>query len=139
VTFGFAPTLVDGNYVATLIHGSATDVPGNPLFSDAQFPFFVLAADANRDRTVNSADFAVLASHFGESGTILSHGDFNYDGQANALDFNLLASKFGAYLPPPAPDVATQMLPSALNWRPSKLFSDDGIAPTEQALVEAIC
>jgi arabinan endo-1,5-alpha-L-arabinosidase len=55
--------------------------------------------DVNLDGTVNTSDFATLASHFGSTAANWSQGDFNYDGVVNALDFNLLATNFGSTLP----------------------------------------
>jgi autotransporter-associated beta strand protein len=54
--------------------------------------------DANLDGAVDTSDFAVLASHFGQTGQSWGTGDFNYDNTVNALDFNALATDFG--LPP---------------------------------------
>ncbi len=57
--------------------------------------------DADLNGVVDSSDFAMLASHFHESGANIdwSSGDFNYDGVVNALDFNLLATNYGQALP----------------------------------------
>jgi hypothetical protein len=127
VTFGFSQVLPDGNYIATLLHGSVTDTSGNPLASDAQAPFFVLAADANRDGQVNPLDFGALASNFNGNGRTFSSGDFNYDGRTNALDFNLLAANFGKV-------INSEALPG-LSHRTPDLFADGAIVadPATQA------
>jgi hypothetical protein len=63
-----------------------------------------LGGDTNFDGTVNSGDFAVLASNFNGSNKSWTTGDFNGDGRVNALDFNALASGFGqtSAVPPTA-------------------------------------
>jgi hypothetical protein len=73
---------------------------------DLELDFFVFAGDANRNRTVNLADFNILASNFGHSPRTFSQGDFNYDGIVNLADFNLLASRFGTSLGAPGAAVA---------------------------------
>jgi ELWxxDGT repeat protein len=97
---GFPHGLPDGNYRATLPAGSVNDFFGNPLAAAGGVDFFVLGADANGDRTVDTLDFNSLAANFGGSGRNYSQGDFNYDGVVDTLDFNTLASKFGKTLPP---------------------------------------
>ncbi|MEL7238540.1 MAG: dockerin type I domain-containing protein, partial [Planctomycetota bacterium] len=62
--------------------------------------FFVLAGDANRDRTVNLADFLILRQNFG-SGSLFADGDFNYDGDVNLADFLTLRENFNTTLPLP--------------------------------------
>jgi hypothetical protein len=102
-TFTLPLPLDNGNYTAAL-NGSATkNLAGDSMPADYPLPFFVLAADANRDRTVNALDFNILAAHFGAIGsTTLDDGDFNFDGNVNSLDFSALASAFGNSVPMPA-------------------------------------
>jgi hypothetical protein len=95
-----APILPDGDYRATIPAGSVADLAGNLLASDLTVEFFTLAGDANRDRTVNLADFNILAGNFGQAGTF-SDGDFTYDGNVNLADFNVLAARFGSVLSDP--------------------------------------
>ena len=74
--------------------------------------FFILAGDADGDRTVGPGDFNVLASHFGQTGQSLKAGDFDGDGTVGPEDFNLLASRFGkAYRQPGdvAPEAPAQI------------------------------
>jgi hypothetical protein len=66
------------------------------------FAFYVLAGDADHDRTVGPGDFNILASNFGKTGQAWSTGDFDYDGVVGPGDFNILASQFGKTLAPPA-------------------------------------
>jgi hypothetical protein len=60
---------------------------------------YTYAGDVNVDGTVDTVDFNVLASHFGESGKSWQDGDANYDGAVDTVDFNLLASNFSKSLP----------------------------------------
>jgi glucose/arabinose dehydrogenase len=122
---GFSNAILpDGNYRATLRAAGVTDAAGNPLPADHVADFFVLSADANRDGTVNVADFKILAANFGQSGRF-AQGDFTYDGRVNLADFNILASRFG------------QQLSAAFSGRGSGIFngsagvgtSDDGDRP----------
>src|SRR5262249_36768306 len=62
---------------------------------------FVLTGDANRDRTVDTIDFNILAANFSQSGKSFGQSDFNYDGTVDSVDFNLLASNFSKALAPP--------------------------------------
>ncbi|MCS7033342.1 MAG: carboxypeptidase regulatory-like domain-containing protein [Phycisphaerae bacterium] len=91
--------LPDGNYRVTLNPAGITDLAGNPLAGGAQLDFFVLAGDANRDRSVNLADFSVLSAHFNTAGTF-SQGDFDYTGLVDLADFAILATRFNQSLPP---------------------------------------
>lgn len=104
VTFpGYPRGLPDGNYRALFSSIHLIDAAGNSLTNSVRVDFFVLAGDADRDRTVGPADFNRLATYFGQTGQVWSTGDFDYDGTAGPADFNLLASRFGTTLPPPPP------------------------------------
>ena len=46
--------------------------------------------------------FNNLASSFSQSGKFWTDGDFNYDGTVDTVDFNLLASNFGQTVAAPA-------------------------------------
>jgi len=96
-------SISDGDYRFTLPAGSVADANGTPVTSLYQLSgadIFFLAADANRDRIVNLADFNILASNFGQSNRTFSQGDFNYDSIVNLADFNILASRFGSSINP---------------------------------------
>ena len=56
---------------------------------------YTLAADANLDATVDTLDFNLLATNFGQSGKDWTNGDFTYNSTVDTLDFNLLATNFG--------------------------------------------
>jgi ELWxxDGT repeat protein len=90
--------LVDGEYRLDVATGAVRDVSGNPTASALSVEFFILAADANRDRTVNDVDAAILESHFGQSGRTFSSGDFNFDTTVDAADREILFAQFGKTL-----------------------------------------
>lgn len=99
-TFSFGGLLPDGNYRATLNAAGVTHALGAPLSQNAVLEFFVLAGDANRDRSVNIADFGILAARFNQSGGF-TDGDFDYSGTVDIADFSILASRFNTTLQPP--------------------------------------
>jgi glucose/arabinose dehydrogenase len=90
--------LPDGNYRLTVSGVGVTDATGNPLGSDRVFTFFVLAGDADRNRSVDIGDFSTLAANFNAPGTFVT-GDFNYSGTVDIGDFSLLAARFNTSLP----------------------------------------
>ena len=104
--------LDDGNYRVTINGSTAglgvTDLAGNPLDGDVSgvaggnytYDFFFLRGDANRDRSVNIGDFAILAGNYNSAGNF-GTGDFNYDGTVGIADFSILASKYNSTLPAP--------------------------------------
>jgi agmatine/peptidylarginine deiminase len=92
--------LPDGSYRATLLAAGITSPGGTPMSSNVVYNFFVLAGDANRDRSVNLLDFNILSFNFGQSPRTFSQGDFNYDGSVNLLDFNILSQRFGQSVAP---------------------------------------
>jgi hypothetical protein len=97
---GFAGgVLPDGNYRASIGPHAVTN-PGGADNIGYAFEFFVLTADANHDRAVDSIDFNVIASNFGTSGKSFSQGDFNGDATVDTADFNILAANFGRTLAP---------------------------------------
>jgi sugar lactone lactonase YvrE len=73
-------------YVAT---GGGLIVPGQMLLLPP-----LLGGDANRDGTVDLADFGLLKAHFG-AGTSRAQGDFNGDKQVDLADFGILKENFG--------------------------------------------
>ena len=93
--------LPDGMYSVNVAAGAVEDAVGLRSSADASFDFFVLAGDANRDRAVTIADFAILRSNFGRAG-LFSEGDFNRDGVVSIADFAILRGNFGAALASPA-------------------------------------
>jgi len=53
------------------------------------------AGDISGDGLTNSADFNMLASHFGEAVLPYTNGDLTGDGLVNSADFDILAGDFG--------------------------------------------
>jgi hypothetical protein len=82
----------------SLLAGGVSDAAGN-LSAAATFDFFVLAADANRDRSVNFDDLVILAQNYGGTGKTFSTGDFNDDGSVGFDDLVMLAQRYGTTLP----------------------------------------
>jgi subtilisin-like proprotein convertase family protein len=115
-TFGFNGQLPDGNYRATL---AATD--GLDLSAPGHVEFFILAGDANRDRTVNLEDFGILRANFGSDAGLFSEADFNYDGRVDLADFGILRGNFGEFLPEPVAEGPSLF---ADNPRRGGLFGD---------------
>jgi glucose/arabinose dehydrogenase len=103
--------LPDGDYRATLPAGSATDAAGNPLAAPVTLDFFVLAADANRDRAVNFNDLLALARNYNAPGKTWADGDFNYDGTVNFSDLLILARSYNKALPAQSPPVMALATP----------------------------
>jgi parallel beta-helix repeat protein/predicted outer membrane repeat protein len=102
-TWAFSINLSDGNYRATLPAGNVLDPTESPILTtDLTFDFFVLAGDANRDRTVDINDLAILAMNWQGSGKVFSQGDFNYDGKVDAKDLGILSANWQKNLPAPA-------------------------------------
>jgi hypothetical protein len=93
------PVLPDGAYRATVHAGGVKDAADNALAADFTYDFFMLAGDANHDRTVDLTDFTILAANFNQTGKSFSQGDFNYDGTVDLTDFTYLAANFDRTLP----------------------------------------
>jgi hypothetical protein len=104
VSFALSTALGDGNYRATLQGGSITSALGKPLGAAEQIEFFVLAGDANRDRSVDVADLGILASNWQQSPRTFSQGNFDYspDGLVDVADLGILASHWQQQLAAPS-------------------------------------
>ena len=106
--------------VAALTNGSAVpapsmDLPGNPRpmgsgFDVGAYEYRVLAADANYDGTVDTADFKILLANYGKPGDF-NHGDFNHDGMVDFADFQILELNFGQSLSAGAAASALPVVP----------------------------
>lgn len=139
-TFNFA-SLPDGNYTATLKAAGITDAAGSNLDGnkdgtggdDYTFSFFVLAGDANHDRTIGFADLVAVAQHYGQiGGATASTGDANNDGNVSFADLVVVAQKYGTTLPAPAPAPAPATTPipaAAPTPAPSTPAKPPAIAP----------
>jgi cyclophilin family peptidyl-prolyl cis-trans isomerase len=101
-TFGFSGVLGNSNYRAHLENTAVTDAAGNPLASDSVFDFWVLAADANRDRAVDFKDLVIVAQNYGGTGKTWASGDFTGDGAVDFNDLVQLAQNYNTTLSPPA-------------------------------------
>jgi ELWxxDGT repeat protein len=117
-TFSFSSPLPDGDYTATLAAGAATDGAGNTLAQAFSNPFFVLAGDANRDRSVDFLDLARLAQNYNTTGgKTYAQGDFNGDGNVDFLDLAIMAQRYNTNLPPGAAQpVAAPSTSFAADW-----------------------
>jgi hypothetical protein len=94
-------TLPDGNYRATLPAGSAVTSSGDTLAADFTYDFFVLAGDANHDRSVDFNDLVKLAQNYNTTGKTFADGDFTGDGNVDFNDLVLLAQRYNTSLPLP--------------------------------------
>jgi hypothetical protein len=72
--------LPDGDYEATILASRVADAAGNGLAGDFTTGFFVLAADATRDRGVNLADYFAIDRGRAMRLTGFANGDLNYSG-----------------------------------------------------------
>lgn len=96
--FEFSSPLPNGNYQVELVRTNVVNPAGIALSSDFIAGFFVLAGDADRNRSVDIKDFGRLAAAFNRAGTF-SSGDFDYDGTVTVDDFAILAAHFNQTLP----------------------------------------
>jgi hypothetical protein len=101
-------SLPDGNYTATLKAGGINDAAGSLLDGNADgtagdnytMSFFVLAGDANHDRSMGFEDLVAVAQHYGQVGrATASTGDENHDGNVDFADLVVVAQKYGSSLP----------------------------------------
>jgi hypothetical protein len=114
-----SPILPDGNY--RLRVGGVQDIAGNFLPANYDYSFFVLAADANRDRKVDATDLAILSANWQGTNKTFSQGDFNYDGKVDINDLYILTSRWQQSLPPPAALISIRTAPAR---KPARLISD---------------
>jgi hypothetical protein len=104
--------LPDGDYTATIAPGAINDASGNASTQPYAADFFVLAADANRDRTVDFIDLVALAQNYNTTDKSRTQGDFNYDHNVDFNDLVLLAQRYNTTLDaaaaPPVASAAAQ-------------------------------
>jgi hypothetical protein len=99
-----AVTAAIGNYQLTLLTAGSgvSDLAGNALAAGGNVTWqtsLPIAGDFNRDRVVDSADFAILLAHIGmRSGATFEMGDANYDGVIDILDLNIWKANVGREL-----------------------------------------
>jgi subtilisin-like proprotein convertase family protein len=90
--------LPDGNY--QMVIGTGVSSPsGVPLAASATSNFYVLAGDANRDRSVDFADLVVLSQNYNLTGRAFSQGDFNYSGTVDFQDLVILSQRYNTQVP----------------------------------------
>ena len=84
--------------IGTDLYFAASDgTHGNELFFAELAPAEVKLGDADRDGSVDFADFLILSAHFGvETTNDGPDADFDNDGQIGFSDFLLLSSNFGS-------------------------------------------
>ncbi len=89
---------IDGNWRIDLPVGALSDAAGN-LSEVFTANFFVLAGDADRNRSVNFGDLLILARNYGQAARLFSEGDFDYDGSVGFSDLLILARNYNLTLP----------------------------------------
>jgi hypothetical protein len=100
--FRATTTLPDGDYSARLLATGVSDPSGNRMDGDGngiagghyETIFYILAADADRNRVVDVADLGVLASNWQQSPRTFAEGDFDYSGTVDVADLGILASQW---------------------------------------------
>lgn len=122
-TWHFASPLPDGDFRATIPAGSVSDSNGIPLAADVIGNFWVLSGDANRDRKVDIADLAILATNWHGSGKLFSQGDFNYDGVVDSVDLAILAARWQQNLAPPVAPAPVSIGIKAAVRKPVRMVS----------------
>ena len=112
-----------------------TDAVGNPLPADYTFDFFVLAGDANHDRSVDFNDLVKLAQNYNTTGSkTYAQGDFTGDGNVDFNDLVILAQRYNTSLPAPGATAATAALTSsfAADWATATSFAPPPTTPNPQ-------
>lgn len=99
---------------STLFGPSGGSFAGETVDGTAVLVRYTLLGDNNLDGQVNSMDFDMLASHYGQTGVGWTDGDYNYDGTVNALDFNELATNYGLNI-----SISAEQLPGSLVPEPT--------------------
>lgn len=91
---GFLPPLGAGDYSFWIEQGGP---PCTYQFTFLVIPAPLLTGDANGDGVVGTADYAIWAANFGQSGGDIP-GDFDGNGSVGASDYALWAANFGKTL-----------------------------------------
>src|SRR4051794_5999652 len=131
--------LPDASYRITVPAGGVKDLANNPIAQPATFDFFVLAPDANHDRTVDLTDFTILAANFNHTGKTFAEGNFDYDpaGRVDLTDFTILAANFNRTMPPPTSPAVALRLSTPFAAAPVKA-QDADLAITSRDDVQAV-
>jgi len=127
-TVTFATPLLDGNYQLTLPAGTVRDSAGIALAADVTSDFFVLAGDANRDRSVDFNDLVKLAQNYNTTGgKTYADADFTGDGNVNFNDLVVLAQNYNTSLPQPA--TALPLAPTSTSFAADWAAITASVAP----------
>jgi Right handed beta helix region len=112
-----AGVLPDANYRAKLVAAGITNSSGTPMAADYTYDFFVLGADANRDRKVDFSDLVVLAQNYGTTGKTFAQGNFSYDagGAVSFEDLVILAQRYNKTLPAAGEAIAAESTAPVFN------------------------
>jgi hypothetical protein len=123
--------LPDGNYRASFAADAVTDAAGNSIAPTTGFDFFVLAGDANFDRSVDFNDLVKLAQNYNVSGGLTwADGDFTADGNVDFNDLVILAQRYNTMLAPPPPPPLTALTISLAAPEVASSFPDDQTTST---------
>lgn len=103
--------LADGDYVARLKAGGVTLADGSMLDGngdgmggdDFTFAFTFLQGDLTGDRTVDSADLAILLRNLNTPATGWDHGDLDFDGKIGFGDYQAMQVAYHHTLPAASP------------------------------------
>jgi predicted outer membrane repeat protein len=125
VSFILPTNTTDGYYLASMSAGMVKDTSGDLNAASMPYQFFILAGDANHDRTVNLLDLNALASNFGLISASFKQGDFDYSGTVGITDFNLLAGNFGKTLA--APSNSSPVIESLASPEPTSVGTNHSI------------
>jgi hypothetical protein len=113
IVFSNATALTDGVYVLSKV-GSVSDPSGNAI-GEFSFGFFVLAGDANHDRSVDFNDLVKLAQNYNTTGRTYADGDFTGDGKVDFNDLVVLAQRYNTSLSA-TPAATAAPVPSAFSF-----------------------
>ena len=133
LTFGLPATLADGNYRFRVPIGAISTVNGVATATNVDLVgpgTFILAGDANRDRSVSFDDLLILGRSYTQSGRSFSNGNFDYsaDGKVDFDDLLVLARHFSASLAPIA--TADTVLTNANPFGVASSYQSTGTYPS---------
>jgi hypothetical protein len=117
-----AGDVADGNYQASMAATDVADAQARTLDANGDgtagdgftCDFFILAGDADHDRTVGFADLVAVAQNYGSTGgKTYEQGDFNFDGEVNFADLVTVAQRYGVTLAAPAAAPVAAVAPAS--------------------------
>ena len=100
--------LTDGNYELTLSSTALATSGGKHLGGDTSTDTYWLDADFNRDRSVDTIDYATFFANNGGTNKTFAQGDANLDGTVDSADYAILSSAYGRSLAAP-PTIANYL------------------------------